>query len=457
MVCDANDPSQLQADSYADFVQQHNTKRDNSIGDVGCAAVLAPGNFDAPTDLLCELFIKGRVCVYKANPINEASIPVLKKILKPVLDLGCMEIAPTSIEAAKLLVQHEGIQEIVFTGSKDTLDRITWGDSKEEQEKNKANQTPINTTPVSSELGSATPWIVVPGPQWEKRSVDSHARALVFAKLSNNGHVCVSPQVVIWPKDWKFRQLFRERVEYWMSKHPGTAAYYRGSHKTHADLRRHPNAKVIPYDKAQHNESGEVEKSEPVFPGEQRPVFIGDLSLENERDKQLIQQEAWCPVLMELPIDTHDDTTSKPMEYLRKAVDIAKSNLYGSLSINILMDNKTIREHRRELDHIIVHEMPYGLVRLNVWPCYVNNLSQVRWGAFVGRDDSGTGTLANAHMYQNVEKTVIRAPFRHLPRKAIQVMNPKKAHLVFSRFTTFKLKRNVFTQLGLFAALFLGK
>ena len=108
MVCNVQDPSdQLQPESYAEFLKQHNTAEK-----AGCAAVLAAGNFDAPTDLLSELFIKGRVCVYKPNPINEASIPVLEKIMKPVIDLGYVSFVPTSIEASKLLVQHEGIQEI---------------------------------------------------------------------------------------------------------------------------------------------------------------------------------------------------------------------------------------------------------------------------------------------------------------------------------------------------------
>ncbi|CAJ1937494.1 unnamed protein product [Cylindrotheca closterium] len=459
MVCDVQDSAMLQQ-THDSYVQEHNSKLLVSNNkNVGCSAILAAGNFDAPTDLLCELFIKGRVCVYKANPINEASIPILKKILKPLLDLGYVEFSPsTSIEAAQALVEHQGIQEIVFTGSKATLDRIVWGNSKEEQDQNKAKNTPINTTPVCSELGSVNPWIIVPGPQWNKRSVDDHARAMVFAKMSNNGHICVSPQVIIYPKDWKFRQLFREKVEHWMSKHPGTVAFYPGSHETHQSLQQHPNAKLVPYGNPKKKSRGhdeEKQQSEPIFPGEQRPLFIGDMSLENERDQNLLRQEAWCPVLMELAIDA-EDVDTKPMEYLRKAVDTANTNLYGSLSINILIDNKTMRRNKKELDHIIVHEMPYGLVGINVWPCYVNSMSQVRWGAFVGTDESGSGTLANAHLYRNVEKTVLRAPFRHLPRKAIQVMDPKKAHLVFSRFTTFKLKPNIITQVGLFAALFLG-
>jgi hypothetical protein len=78
MVCHGDEPLQQ---TQEEAIQEH--YRNNR-----CAAILGPGNFDAPTDVLCELFTKGRVCVYKPNPINEASVDVLKKILEPVNSSG---------------------------------------------------------------------------------------------------------------------------------------------------------------------------------------------------------------------------------------------------------------------------------------------------------------------------------------------------------------------------------
>eukprot|EP00978_Attheya_sp_CCMP212_P031904 scaffold122304_cov32-Attheya_sp.AAC.1 len=36
----------------------------------GVAGILGAGNIDAPTDILCQMFLKGRVCVFKPNPVN---------------------------------------------------------------------------------------------------------------------------------------------------------------------------------------------------------------------------------------------------------------------------------------------------------------------------------------------------------------------------------------------------
>jgi acyl-CoA reductase-like NAD-dependent aldehyde dehydrogenase len=440
MVChgggDGDEPLQQ---TQEEAIQEH--YRNNR-----CAAILGPGNFDAPTDLLCELFIKGRVCVYKPNPINEASVDVLKKIMEPVIALGYVAFVPETIPAAKALVQHDQVQEIVLTGSQATLDKIKWGNTLEEQERNKGKNTPINQTPVCAELGAVTPWIIVPGPQWTKRSVDKHARALAFAKMANNGHICVAPQVVVLPKDWKHRAYFWERTRYWLSQHPGSVPYYPGSAESHKHFQQHPNAELI---------EAAQEESKAVFPGQQRPILISNTSIENDHDQELFQREAWCPVLMELPIDAAKSDTD-PMAYLKHAIQVSQSNLYGSLSIAILINDKTIRRSKGEFDDILANHLQYGLVGINIWPCYGNNISQLRWGAFSGNSASGTGSLGNANLYRHTEKTILRAPFLHLPRRTMEVMKPRKVSLLFSRFTTYKLKPTLWTQLGLFAALFLG-
>jgi acyl-CoA reductase-like NAD-dependent aldehyde dehydrogenase len=458
MVCHHDGGDEPLQQTQEESIQEHyRTNR--------CAAILGPGNFDAPTDLLCELFIKGRVCVYKPNPINDASVNVLKKILEPLIKLGYVAFVPETVPAAKALVQHDQVQEIVLTGSQQTLNKIKWGNTLEEQERNQQKNTPINPTPVCAELGAVTPWIIVPGPQWTKRSVDKHARALAFAKMANNGHICVSPQVVVLPKDWKHRAYFWERTRYWLSQHPGSVPYYPGSDESHKHFQKHPNAELI---------EAAREDSKAVFPGQQRPVLISNTSIDNEHDQQLFQREAWCPVLMELPIEiprnaidaaidaaksdtgTDTDTDMDPMAYLKHAIHVSQSNLYGSLSIAILINDKTIRNSKGEFDDIVVNHLQYGLVGINIWPCYGNNMSQLRWGAFYGNSASGTGSLGNANLYRHTEKTILRAPFLHLPRRTLEVMKPQKVSLLFSRFTTYKLKPTLWTQLGLFAALFLG-
>ena len=456
--------------SYDEAMSQHQNEEGN------VTAVLAAGNFDAPIDLLCQLFIKGHVCVYKPNPINDTSVELLKRILDPILELGYVAFVPTSIESGTSLVQHPKVNEVVFTGSKSTLDKIestlSTNDTKKE---------------ICSELGSVSPWFIVPGPEWNNKTVDDHARALAFAKMANNGHICVSPQVLVVPAKWKFRSLFWSRTKYWLSKHPGSAPFYPGAAQAHAWFGQHPNADLIDYndgnaaDKDQSISQENALVTEEAYPGQQRPILISNLSL--QADEDLLKREAWCPVLMELPIEyspfspngtykigfhgKDDEETSMartndeeddPMGYLRHAIQTAQATVYGSLSATLLINDKTARQYQHEFDDIVVNHLPYGIVGINIWPIFAHNMAQLRWGACPGNSQSGTGTLANAHMFQNPEKAILRAPFSpyFLPRRSVQVMNPLRASLVFRRLTNYKLRPNLWTQGCLFAALFLG-
>jgi acyl-CoA reductase-like NAD-dependent aldehyde dehydrogenase len=407
--------------------------------DSGVAVILAPGNFDAPTDLLCQLFIKGRVCVYKPHPINKSSVNVLEKILHPLVQRGYIAIVDDSKETAQQLTASPLIKEIVLTGSSSTLEKIQ----------------ATTSTPVCAELGAVNPWLVVPGPQWNERSVDKHARALVFAKLGNNGHVCVSPQVLVLPKAWKYRKRLLQRVEYWMSQHPGSPGYYPESAKSHTWFAEHPKAKKIQFVAGRKHQHHNSDKIVPVYPNQQRPILITGIS--QEKDRNLLQREAWCPVLMELSLEfSGGDPDEYPMDYLKEAIKITEANVFGSLSMAILINDRTMRRHRKEFDDILVNHTPYGIVGVNIWPVLANSMAQLRWGAFSGKVESGAGSLGNSFLFRNCEKTIIRAPFSYLPRHMLQVMPPKKAKLVFNRLATYKLKPNMWTQTCLFAALFLG-
>jgi acyl-CoA reductase-like NAD-dependent aldehyde dehydrogenase len=405
----------------------------------GVAGVLGAGNFDAPTDVLNQLFLKGRVCVYKPNPVNQQVIPVLEKILKPLIDAGYLAMVKGGATVGSALVSHEALDEIVLTGSIDTLNKIQWGASANEQEENKLGNTPIVQTPIVAELGAINPWIVVPGPQWNKRSIDKHACALAFAKLANNGHICVSPQVVIVPEDWTHREAFLDRIRFWLGQHPGGAPFYPGSSQSHAFFRQLPNAELI-------------EGTSPdAFPDQQRPILIPNATLD---DKAILSREAWCPVLSEVPM-AYDQSEKDPMGYLRSAVQFAQTNISGSLSIAILIDDKTVKKNAKEFDALVA-DMPYGIVGVNIWPIFANSMPQLRWGAFPGHTQSGNGFLGNAYLHRNPEKTVLRAPFSYLGRRAVEIMPPRKASLLFSRLTTYKLKPNFLTQTAMFAALFFG-
>ena len=198
-----------------------------SVG--GVAGILGAGNFNAPIEVLCEMFLKGRVCIHKPNPVNEKQRTVVLKIFKPLVEAGYLAFVFGGANVGTALVQDSALNEIVLTGSTATYNKIQ----------------PLTETPICAELGGVNPWIVVPSKRWNIRSIDNHARHLAFSKLANNGHTCAAPQVLIVAKDWEFRAAFLDRLRYWLGEYAGNAPFYPGSDKIHLDFASLPNAQVI--------------------------------------------------------------------------------------------------------------------------------------------------------------------------------------------------------------------
>jgi hypothetical protein len=406
----------------------------------GVAGILGAGNIDAPTDILCQMFLKGRVCVFKPNPVNEKQHTVVAgKILEPLIRAGYLAYVCGGNDVGAALVKDSRMDEIVLTGSMSTYEAI------------KPLVKDIERTPICAELGGVNPWIVVPGKAWNARSIDQHARHLAFSRMSNNGHTCVGPQVVLVAKDWPWRREFFGRVRFWLGQHAGSPPFYPGSDKTHSYFSTVPKAEVII-------------DGEDAFDKQQRPILISNVLVttdeENQKDtNSVLTREAFCPVLAEVPIDytigSNDATKYDSMAYLRSAIQYTERNCFGSLSANILIPDEEVRKHSKELDRIIC-EMPFGIVGVNLFPGFAYSLPMLIWGAPPGQPQSGIGFLGNAHGYKHPQKAVLRAPFQWLGRRALCIMSPQKTEKVMVRLGKYKMSPGLFTQLKLFAALFLG-
>eukprot|EP00521_Asterionellopsis_glacialis_P011143 CAMPEP_0195289906 /NCGR_PEP_ID=MMETSP0707-20130614/5988_1 /TAXON_ID=33640 /ORGANISM="Asterionellopsis glacialis, Strain CCMP134" /LENGTH=512 /DNA_ID=CAMNT_0040349965 /DNA_START=123 /DNA_END=1658 /DNA_ORIENTATION=+ len=353
---------------------------DTCVG--GVTGVLGAGNFDAPTEVLCEMFLKGRCVIYKPNPVNQNINPVMQKILEPLVSHGFLSFVMGGADVGSALVGHAMLDQIVLTGGVNTYEKIK----------------PLAKAPICSELGAVNPWIIVPGSQWNHRTVDTFARNLASAKMLNNGHICASPQVIVLSKDWPWRQEFLDRTKFWLQSHAGSPPFYPNSAESHRFFKEFPNA--------EHMESAE---GTCAFENQQCPVLIPNVThdCESQNTKDIFTREAFCPILAEVPIDC---PTDDPMKFLRSAVHFTEENLYGSLTATILIDNKTMKNYSNELDRLIV-QMKYGIVGVNVYPAFVTSMAQLTWGAFPGKSDSGSGLIGNTFLFKDPQKTVLRVPF----------------------------------------------
>lgn len=362
-------------------------------GEVGL--VLGAGNINAipPLDLLYKLFADNSVALLKLNPINEYLEPFLTHVFAPFIERGFMQIVKGGADVGAYLTSHKLVDSIHITGSGASHDAIVFGPG-EEGASRKAERAPLLTKPITSELGGASPVIVLPGP-WTEADLDFQARHIATQRLHNSGHNCIASQVVVLPKDWPLAHKLLDRVRAAMRAAPPRPAYYPGTDRKFASLTEaYPDAEQLGGD-----------------PEAPRTLIAG---LDPAKDEQAFDFEYFGPVLA---------ATSLPganaADFLANAVQFSNERLYGTLGATILAHPSTIKTLGSTLDNAIA-ELRYGTVGVNAWTGFGFTLARASWGAFPGHDiyevGSGVDVVHNALLLGEIERTVLRGPFRPFPR-----------------------------------------
>ncbi|MFE3542137.1 aldehyde dehydrogenase family protein [Nocardia sp. NPDC059177] len=357
----------------------------------GVGAVLGAGNIMsiAPLDALYELYANNRVVALKLNPITDPLLPVFQTIFAPYIALGLIRILTGGAAEGGYLVNHPQVAHVHMTGGAPTHDAIVWG-AGEEGAQRKAAGTPALDKPITSELGGVAPVIVVPG-EWSPADLKFQAEHVATMRLHNGGYNCVAAQTVVLAADWPLKQQFLTELRAAIDAAPVRTAYYPGS-------------------------DNRVASALETYPGAARPN--GRVLAENlpAGDTPLLRTEYFSPVLgvVELP--------GTGTEFLGNAVDFANDELMGTLGANLIADPATIKSLGAALDTAI-ENLRYGTVALNAWTALAFLTPRATWGAYPGHtiDDiqSGIGVVHNAFLLDDVERTVVRGPFRPAPRSLL--------------------------------------
>jgi len=255
---------------------------------------------------------------------------------------------------------------------------------------------------MKAELGSVNPYIVTPG-EWTDAEIDAHANMLVSAKMLNNGHICASPQVVVTCKNWPLREKFLSRVRDVLKTYPGTRPYY-------PNCERQYSSQLTALAKEKKKEESElVVKTPQLFENQQFPIFVTDI----DAASYACREEAFTPVLTELPLDTK----STASDFLPEAVKFINSGgLWGSLSGTLIVDDRTSRDEAKVVDKAI-DDLEIGGLGVNYWGGAITVFPQGTWGAYPKHKpediQSGVGYIGNTFCFTRPVKTVLRAPFTY--------------------------------------------
>ncbi len=359
----------------------------------GIVAVLGAGNVSSipVTDSLSKIFFDRKRVILKMNPVNEYLAQAFQDILAPLVDANLLRIVTGGADIGHELIHHPEVDSVHITGSDASHDRIVWGVTAEERARRKADNNPVLTKSISSELGNVTPWIIVPG-EYRERELDAQAEHIASSITNNASFNCIATKLVITCRGWPQRDAFIAAIQKHLKATPLRPSYYPGA----ADRYQQFSTTDTQLD-----ENG-------CLPW----LFLPDQKYDERPD--LFEQESFTCICAETALDA-----PSPVEFLQSAVSLANEKVTGTLCATITVTGDFEREHAKTLDTCI-DELRYGTVCINQWSGLAYALITVPWGACPGSKldnvESGIGSVHNTYLLDGFQKSVLRGPLINFPK-----------------------------------------
>jgi hypothetical protein len=218
--------------------------------------------------------------------------------------------------------------------------------------------------------------------------------------VANNASFnCNAAKVLVLASGWPQRKTFLAAVDRALAATPRRKAYYPGAADRYRGFLDHyPASRPL------------GEAASDIVPW----TVVPDVPA--KKGEYALSNEAFCGVLAETSLDA-----SSPAEYLERAVAFANDACWGTLSCTLLVHPSTARDYEAELDRAIA-SLRYGGIGVNCWAALVYALVSTSWGAYPGHTpediQSGEGVVHNTYLFDHPQKSVVRAPFRIMPKPA---------------------------------------
>jgi acyl-CoA reductase-like NAD-dependent aldehyde dehydrogenase len=372
--------------------------------------ILGAGNVSSipPMDAFYKMFVDGSVCLIKMNPVNEYLGPFYEEALEPLVKAGYLRIAYGGADVGGYLTSHAGIDDIHITGSDRTHDLIVWGPPGPERDRRKAAKDPLLKKTITSELGSVTPVLMVPG-NYSAGELEFLAQNVASMVTNNASCNCNAAKMLITSAHWPQREAFLARLREILAGVAPRRAYYPGAFERY-DYLINGRKDAVKLGKAAADELPWT------------LCFGLDSKDEGER---LFHTEPFCPILSETSLDEKD-----PAAFLAAATAFANDRVWGTLSCVVTIHPKTEKDPAvaAALDKAVA-ELRYGGVGINHWAALIYATVTPPWGAHPSSTleniQGGLGWVHNSFMLEGIEKAVMRGPITVAPKPPWFVTNKK--------------------------------
>lgn len=372
--------------------------------------VLGAGNQTpvAALDILHVLITENKVVVCKMNPVLEYMGPYLREAFQPLVDKGFLEFVYGGAKEGAALCNHQLVSSVHLTGSAATYDAIVWNGQP------KVGAPPFSK-PVGAELGCVTPYIIVPG-DWSESDIEYHAETVATGLTQNAGHNCLKAELVVTDRSWPQRTAFLDALRRKLAQNPNRVSYYPGSKKKVAAFKKKfPDAEEIWSSVENSVDEQSTEATSTKCPME-TASFPWILQTGLTPENASLQDENWCGVLQEVGLGSENNVE----RFLEEAVKFANEKCWGTLSCVVIAHPKTQKKYASAFEGA-VEGLKYGSICINVPGTMGFAITKLGWGGYPGMstaEDVGSGNcmVHNTLMYDNLEKSVLRGPWRFHPK-----------------------------------------
>lgn len=407
-----------------------------SLDQTGVSLVLGAGNVSGipAADMLTKLCADNRTVLLKMNPVNEYLGPIFEQAFAPLIEHHLLRVVYGDVSVGAAAIKDPRVSDVHVTGSEATYNAIVWGADREAQQTRMAAGQPVLDKPITSELGSVTPWIMVPG-GYSPRQLRFQAENIVASLTNNAAFNCVATRVIVTWKQWPERERFLQLLEGLLSRIPQRVAYYPGAierYEQFAGISVNRARGLLSASPTQGTMAGRMTSAcgSTVFvagtePGDNTLPWTLLRNVHPDADSPLLSRESFCCVCAEVPIDA-----SSPEDFLARATEFVNTRLWGTLAVSITMpqDFRRAVSARNRLEESL-EKLRYGVVCLNHWAGVAFALMSPPWGGHPGstpRDiQSGTGWVHNSLMLSGIEKTVVEGPLVVQPRAVWLPTHPR--------------------------------
>lgn len=380
----------------------------------GVGLVLGAGNITSipPLDVLYGLVADNRATILKLNPVLADLADVFEAAFTPLVEAGLLRIVQGGAAVGGFLAHAPLVRHVHITGSITSHDAIVWGTGAEATARRSAG-TPLLDKPITSELGGASPMIVVPG-EWTAAELAFQAEHVATMRLHNGGYNCIAGQVLLLSTEWPQREAFLAQLRLALAAAPSRPAWYPGSaDRCAAALEAYSSAERLGPD------------------GGRLLIDVG-----GEDAGAMGSTEWFAPVLGIV------DVPGTGQAFLDKAVRVANDELAGTLGANVIIRPEDRQALGAGFGRAIA-ALRYGTIGINAWTGLGFLLAATPWGAFPGGTiadvGSGIGVVHNALLIDGAERTVVHGPFRPFPASVLageRALTPRPPWFVSARTAT---------------------